>query len=84
MKTNDSMVALVEDTDVMLAEVGEGSTIQIYRDASNLYHVVRDGMLRHPNCSAEAAMAALANYLHSAMCEASKYKDILEAQARYS
>ncbi|MBU9200193.1 hypothetical protein KTD31_02080 [Burkholderia multivorans] len=41
--------------------------IEVLRAADGRYHVVRDGVNRHPDASAEDVMRALGNYLQSAL-----------------
>jgi len=48
------------------------SSVLVVRDAAGMYQVIRDGVLRHPNCTAENAMTALAFYLHSALYKLEK------------
>lgn len=53
------------------------SSVIVVLDDAGMYQVVRDGVLRHPNCTAENVMSALAFYLHSALYQVEK----LESQA---
>jgi len=51
------------------------SSVVVVLDEAGMYQVVRDGVLRHPNCTAENVMTALAFYLHSALYRAEKLED---------
>ena len=46
----------------------DGKVLQVVRQGEGgppAYDVIVDGTVRHPNCSAEDAMRAMGNYIHS-------------------
>lgn len=60
-------------THVIIADCEtDKSRVLVVRDEAGLYQVVSGGVLRHPNCTAENAMTALAFYLHSALYKLEK------------
>lgn len=64
MKINDNGIPTVDPLDALVVDVDtENGGIQVYRDTANAYFVVRDGVVRHPNGTAEDAMRALGFYL---------------------
>ncbi|HDR9105397.1 TPA: hypothetical protein QDB04_002238 [Burkholderia vietnamiensis] len=58
MKAPFELVVQVETAD---------TEIEVLRAADGRYHVVRDGVNRRPNASAEDVMRTLGNYLQSAL-----------------
>ena len=49
----------------IIAEVGDhGNTITVVKKDSGKYDVIKDGEIRHPDCDADAAIRALAQYAH--------------------
>lgn len=50
------------------------TTVEVFRDAHGRYQVFRDGVHRHPNCSAEDALRALGHYLHRALYDVDRQR----------
>ena len=58
----------------IIAEVGDyGHTITVIKKDSGKYDVIKDGELRHPDCDADAAIRALAQYAHNYIIIASPF-----------
>jgi hypothetical protein len=73
MKLKENNVAVIEPSDALVVEAEEGGeSVRVYRDAQGVYHVFRNGEVKHTPCSAEDAMRALGFYLHGALYKASK------------
>lgn len=68
MLINEQLVPTIEASDTLILETDTGADdIQVYRDCDGFYHVIRGGIARHPLCTPEDAMRALAQYLQSAL-----------------
>lgn len=62
-----------EKPNELIVEVDEGGTVvQVFKDKNGVYQVHCDGVVRHPDCSAEDAMRALGAYLQSALYKVAK------------
>jgi hypothetical protein len=71
----NTLGATVEDTDVAIFETDCGlpeQDVQVYRDKDGRYHVLRNGVARHPDSSAEDVMRALGVYIQSALYKSPK------------
>lgn len=71
----NTLGATVEDTDVAIFETDCGhpeQDVQVYRDAGGRYHVLRNGVARHPDSSAEDVMRALGVYIQSGLYKSPK------------
>jgi hypothetical protein len=71
MKIDDRGVPTIEATDTLIVETDAGDDpVQVYRDVKGAYHVVRSGIVRHPNGTADAALRAMGAYLQAALYKA--------------
>lgn len=78
MKFGPNQEAIVESTDVLITEAETEATVkQVYRDEEGKYHVVSDGIVRHPAGTAEDAMRALGFYLHGTLYREQKLQRML-------
>lgn len=54
----------------VIVEVGTDDTlVAVVKNEQGSYDVFANGVKRHPDCEPEAAMRALGNYLHNALCQ---------------
>lgn len=70
-------------TTIVEVDLGEKSTLEVVQSpvgsiqnpGATSYHVKVNGVIRHPDCSAEDVMRALGQYLHNVSFELKKAKD---------